>query len=222
MGRMSCPRLWTVGRHRCHPDPLLVLGKELQLLAQLEVSTHSSAACINPPLTHSPLYPFNSHIVKTVHTSLLFPAKEGDTSPHSVLPDWSRERGQGKRIDFMISCPSFWCVFHHEVQFFLKPNGNYFRFKSIWPVTLFLCVEVFIDLPLCSCLDFLLLALWVLRVCNLGHGCGVSVCVLWRSCMSWLPAVLALGLTVYPSRVDGFLSEGKFESAKLGALIWVQ
>lgn len=55
------PKLWTVGRHRCHPDSPLVLGDELQLLAQLEVSSRSWSASFNLPLTHSPYHPFNSH-----------------------------------------------------------------------------------------------------------------------------------------------------------------
>ena len=88
-----CPHLWTVGRHFCHPEPYLCFWDKLQLLEQLEVSSRSSSAYFNLPLTHSPRHPFNSHTLKSVHASVLF-AKESNISSHSVLLDRARERGQ--------------------------------------------------------------------------------------------------------------------------------
>lgn len=74
------PRLWTVGRHRCHPDsPLVFGGDELQLLAQLEVSSRSSSASFNLPLTH-----LHRHLPNSPDCTH-FPAKESNISPHWLI-----------------------------------------------------------------------------------------------------------------------------------------
>lgn len=103
-GRPSAVNCWPSSPS---PQSPLVFGDELQLLAQLEVSSRSSSASFNLPLTQSPHHPLNSHTHCPDCTH--FPAKESSISPHSVLLDRSLEGRRRMKEDFMISCPNLSC-----------------------------------------------------------------------------------------------------------------
>lgn len=190
-GRPSAVNCWPSSPS---PQSPLVFGDELQLLAQLEVSSRSSSASFNLPLTQSPHHPLNSHThtVQTAHTSL--PRKAAFPLIQCFLIDPWREGDERKRI-LWFPVQTFRVVFYSSGKLFTCSENNSITCHIIHSSpphsTSSLCVRP----PgcVCSCSGFLLPVLSVFRV--YGHGHGVSVCVLWSSWRSWLPGVLAQRLT---------------------------
>lgn len=171
----------------CWPQSLslwatLVFGDELQLLAQLEVSSRSSFTSFNLTLTHSPIRPSYFHTLSS--DCKHFPAKKTSISPHWQLPDSPRERGQWlKRILWILNCsPALFSKGIFLIIIVLWLCSTNLTQLSVWIGvchTTSVCVHVQTSCLRCPFLEFMVAVMVLASVFYEAAG-GVGLQAFWH------------------------------------------